>query len=74
MVFWSPTYSYKIFEQAKGRIDRMNTPFSTLYYYLLISRSVIDQGVMKSLNTKKHFNERDYAQKMLGIDPNVPFV
>jgi hypothetical protein len=67
MVFWSPTYSYKNFEQAQGRIDRMNTPFSTLYYYLFLSNSIIDGGVMKSLRTKKHFNERDFARDEMRI-------
>lgn len=60
-VFYSLTYSYKQFEQAQGRIDRMNTKYTDLYYYILRSRSTIDGSVWKSLMGKKSFNEkRDY--------------
>lgn len=61
MVFWSLTYSWKNFEQAQGRIDRLNTPFTDLYYYVFTSDSLIDKAVRKSLETKKLFNERAFA-------------
>lgn len=60
VVFFSQTYSYKQYEQAQGRIDRMNTPFTDLYYYNFLSNSSIDLAIRKSLKMKKSFNEKDF--------------
>lgn len=57
MVFWSQSYSYRTMEQAAGRIDRLNTPFSDLYFYHFKSRSGIDLSIAKALKNKKKFNE-----------------
>lgn len=57
MVLFSQNYSYKITEQAKGRIDRMNTPFINLYYYVLRSGAGIDNAIHMALVKKQDFNE-----------------
>ena len=65
MVFYSMTYSYKQFEQAQGRIDRLNTAYEHLYYYTLTSNSIVDRAVKKSILAKKDFNERAWAEENL---------
>jgi superfamily II DNA or RNA helicase len=65
MIMYSMTYSYKNFEQCQGRIDRLNTPFTTLYYYILASNSSIDRGIKLALSRKKSFNERKFYAEML---------
>ena len=57
VVYYSLTYSHKIFEQSQGRIDRLDSPFEDLYYYVLISDSKIDKLIWKSLVAKKNFHE-----------------
>lgn len=62
VIFYSQTYSYKTLKQAKGRIDRRNTPFEDLYYFHLKSRSPIDLAISKALKNKKDFNEKRYFE------------
>jgi hypothetical protein len=63
VVFWSLTYSYKLWEQAHGRIDRLDTPFVDLNYYTFRSKAPIDSAVWRSLKSKRSFqNEHAYMK------------
>ena len=62
IIFFSQNYSYKILSQACGRIDRLNTPYTDLYYYHIKSRSGIDAAITRALNAKKNFNESKYVR------------
>lgn len=61
IIFYSQNYSYKIMTQASGRIDRLNTPYTDLYYYHLKSKSGIDLAIERALKQKKKFNEKKFA-------------
>ncbi len=61
IVFYSQNYSYKVIQQASGRIDRLNTRFIDLYYYHLKSRSGIDLAISRALSQKRNFNEGKYV-------------
>ena len=65
IIFFSQSYSWKQTEQAKGRIDRLNTPFDTLYYYILVSESDIDKAIANALLSKKEFNAKKYVERMI---------
>ena len=62
IIFFSQNYSYKIMQQSSGRIDRLNTPFTDLYYYHLKSRSGIDLAISNALRNKKQFNESKFIK------------
>lgn len=64
IIFYSQTYSYKTLTQSEGRIDRLNTPFTDLYYYHLKSSSSIDISIARALREKKNFNASAFDGKL----------
>ena len=62
IIFYSQNYSYKVMQQASGRIDRLNTPYTDLYYYHLKSRSGIDLAISRALSEKKQCNEGKFVK------------
>lgn len=63
MIFYSLNYSYRIMEQAAGRIDRLNTPFKELNYYVLRSYSKIEMSIVRALAHKETFNESAFGRR-----------
>lgn len=63
ILFYSLNYSYTTMEQAEGRIDRLNTKFTNLYYHILTSRSTIDIAVRDAVKNKKIFNESNWSKR-----------
>jgi hypothetical protein len=67
ITFYSLTYSYKMWEQAHGRIDRLDTPFTDLHYFVLRSRSYWERQIWASLSRKESFNvnvaEREWLKQ-----------
>lgn len=71
MALYSLTYSYKNFLQAQGRIDRLDTEYLTLYYYVFVSNSFLDKAIRGALVSKKSFNETRFLRKVGGFGGNL---
>lgn len=63
LCFYSLPYSHKKFEQAQGRIDRINTPFTNLYYYVLMSDAPVERGIWKAIQEQKNFDEQKFISQ-----------
>lgn len=61
IIFYSQNYSYRVVEQSSGRTDRMNTPFTDLYYYHIRSNAKIDLAIREAQKRKKKFNEKKFS-------------
>jgi hypothetical protein len=60
--FYSQNPSYKKTEQAFGRIDRLNTPFIDLYYYIPLSNTWIDGRLRQAFVEKRDFNMSELTE------------
>lgn len=63
-VFYSLPYSYRVLEQAKGRTDRLNSPFEDMHYHIFKSNSIFDKSIWGSLGKKKNFQASAFAKKV----------
>jgi hypothetical protein len=63
VIFYSLNYSYKMLEQSKGRPDRVNSPFDDLHYHYLVSSSSIDKAILKCLEKKQAFNDKEFLSE-----------
>lgn len=64
IIFYSLPYSYRNFDQAKGRIDRLNTKYEVMHYYILKSKSIIDRSIWRALNMKKNFQASAFKRRI----------
>jgi len=58
---YSQNPSYKQTEQAYGRMDRLNTEFVNLFYYIPMSSAWIDKAMRRAFQEKRDFNLSDLS-------------
>ena len=61
MLMFSLPYSWRMWEQAHGRIDRLDTPYKELHYYVMKSSCELERGIWKALKRKENFNESAFG-------------
>lgn len=59
-VFYSLTYSYRVFEQAQGRTDRLNTPYEMIYIDVLKAAAPLENSIWKTLKEKQNFQPSSF--------------
>lgn len=64
MIFYSMNYSYKCMTQSMGRIDRLNTPYTDLYYFHLYCKAGIDLAIRRAIREKRDFNVSLFANRL----------
>lgn len=72
ILFFSQNYSYRTTVQAAGRIDRLNTPYTDLYFYHLFSDSSIDRSIKACLKRKQNFNESTFDADSHSREKHAP--
>lgn len=65
IIFFSQNYSYKVMAQAAGRIDRLNTKYTDLYFYSIMSKSSIDAAIKQAVKQKTKFNEELFEKSVI---------
>ena len=60
MILYSLTCSYKNHVQAQGRLDRLNSLYTSITYYHFFTNALIDVRIRAALGQKRSFNEREW--------------
>jgi hypothetical protein len=66
MVFYSLPYSFRAYEQAMGRIDRLNTEYVELLFFTFLAQSGVDLAIFNTLGEKRDFNETAAIKELAG--------
>lgn len=63
IIYFSPTESSELFEQSKKRIHRVGQDKSC-FYYLLISKSSIEEDIYKNLKMRRDFTNELFRESL----------
>ena len=64
MIFASLNYSFVDYEQAVGRINRINNPKTNLYIHLITNEKSADKAIYDNVKNKKDFSEKIYCEEL----------